>query len=160
MPVYILDLMIKEIQCDIRNSGADVIIHACNCFHTMGTGVAKSLREKWPEVYRQDKITNYGDKDKLGSFSIAIVYDERDETYVLNCYTQYRYGRDKKYTDYEAYYNCLERVREFCVFNKVKSLAVPYKMGCNNAGGSWDICKNMINVVLGKENFDVLICSI
>ena len=44
--------MIKHIKCDIFESGADVILHQVNCQGVMGSGIAKQVREKYPEVYQ------------------------------------------------------------------------------------------------------------
>ena len=35
----------------ITNSTCDVICHQVNCRGAMNSGVAKAVREKWPEVY-------------------------------------------------------------------------------------------------------------
>lgn len=152
--------MIKKISTNIVNSGAEVIIHQCNCFNTMGAGVAKVLRDKWPEIYDVDCQTSKGDKSKLGLFSIAKLDDPDSKTkYVLNCYSQYKHGRIGRYTNYEFYYQCLVRVKEFCENNGLTTIAIPFKMGCNLAGGDWNICENMINTIFSDDKIEVLICE-
>ena len=42
--------MIKHIKCDIFESGADLILHQVNCQGAMNSGVAKQVREKYPNV--------------------------------------------------------------------------------------------------------------
>lgn len=42
--------MIKHIKGDIFQSSADVILHQVNCQGVMGSGVAKQVREKYPDV--------------------------------------------------------------------------------------------------------------
>jgi O-acetyl-ADP-ribose deacetylase (regulator of RNase III) len=49
----------------------DLIIHGCNCFCTMGAGIAKTIKQKFPEAYKADLETEKGDKSKLGEISWA-----------------------------------------------------------------------------------------
>ncbi|MBU8850049.1 MAG: macro domain-containing protein, partial [Desulfobacterales bacterium] len=49
----------------------DVIIHGCNCFCSMGAGIAKMIRDNFPEAYQADLKTGMGDKKKLGTYSMA-----------------------------------------------------------------------------------------
>lgn len=34
-----------------------VILHGCNCFCTMGAGIAKYLKQNYPLVYTVDKVS-------------------------------------------------------------------------------------------------------
>ena len=49
----------------------DVIVHGCNCFCTMGAGIAKTIKQKFPAAYEADLQTVNGDKSKLGQISWA-----------------------------------------------------------------------------------------
>ena len=42
----------------------NVILHGCNCFSTMGAGIAKQIAEKYPEAYRADKSSPMTLKEK------------------------------------------------------------------------------------------------
>ena len=42
----------------------DVIIHGCNCFCTMGAGIAKAIKARFPEAYQADCQTPKGDRAK------------------------------------------------------------------------------------------------
>jgi len=78
------------------DSCADILLHCCNCLHTMGTGIAKSIRERLPEAHAVDKQTPYGELAKLGTYSAALVRDVQAggrELTVVNLYTQFDYGR-------------------------------------------------------------------
>ena len=35
----------------------DLIIHGCNCFCTMGAGISKTIKSKFPNAYLADKET-------------------------------------------------------------------------------------------------------
>ncbi len=43
-----------------KNETFDVIIHGCNCFCTMGAGIAKGIKTQFPEAYRADQRTRKG----------------------------------------------------------------------------------------------------
>ena len=51
----------------------EVIVHGCNCFCTMGGGIARVIQEEFPEAYAADLVTIKGDRNKLGDFSVATV---------------------------------------------------------------------------------------
>ena len=80
----------------------DAIIHGCNCFHTMGAGIAKQIAGTFPEALAADKATAHGDRSKLGTISIARVDRGARRLAVVNAYTQFHWkGRGRK-ADYDA----------------------------------------------------------
>ena len=50
----------------------DVIVHGCNCFHTVGVGIAKAISSQFPEALAADKATGYGERSKLGTISTGL----------------------------------------------------------------------------------------
>lgn len=69
----------------------DIIVHGCNCQNTMGSGIAKEIRERFPSAYDVD--TAYHEKKKLipylklGNFTHTRV----GSFTIVNAYTQYDY---------------------------------------------------------------------
>lgn len=124
------------------------LAHGCNCFCTMGAGVAKAIKDVYPGAYEADKKTKNGDSSKLGRVSFS---KEKDIT-ILNCYTQYGCGTDSRKLNYEALYLCLTKISE--VMKNGESIIFP-KIGCGLAGGDWNIVLPMIENVL--KNFNVTI---
>lgn len=142
-------------------SEADVILHGCNCFCTMGAGLAKQIKGFYPEAYAVDQKTIKGDKKKLGSISYAKIIRSSAKTplykkvgnknvlqhpdvnfYVVNCYTQYKYwGKPGEvHADYEAIRECLKNVRE-----KFSDEVIAYpKIGAGLANGDWSIISEII----------------
>lgn len=53
----------------IFKSGTGHLIHGCNCFHTMGAGIARQIAREFPQALETNKMTAYGDPDKLGTLS-------------------------------------------------------------------------------------------
>lgn len=150
--------MITEINKNLLELGeAEVIIHQANCFHTMGTGIAKAIKEMYPEAYEADLRTDRGRPSKLGEISYATrkLIEFPYERHIVNLYGQFYYGRKMRYTNYEAVAIGLARIKKMFE-NKV--LALPFKMGCNNAGGDWRVVRAIIESELSDN--EVFICRI
>ena len=136
----------------------DMIVQGCNCFHTMGSGLAGQLVSKYPQVLEADKNqSKYGDKEKLGDWSVAIIPGKFT---VINAYTQYFFGMGKDVFEYGAFEKFLNdfqdmiehldetnnfdwlsghRIREF------KRTLIGFPMiGAGLAGGDWSIISKMI----------------
>ena len=63
------------------------IIHQSNCMHTMGSGIAKRIREKYPEAYSADMEAGAkGDSKRLGCYSVA--HCLKEDKYIFNLYGQ------------------------------------------------------------------------
>lgn len=148
----------KTIDCNLLDAPADIIGHCCNCQNTMGSGVAAAIRQKYPEAYEADCQTIKGDKAKLGTVSLAVVKTPDNQIKaVANLYGQYSYGGERPMS-YEAIYNALVAFKEK-LKPAVKTIAFPYKMACDRAGGDWRIVERMIEVVFDNSGFEVVICK-
>ncbi len=127
----------------------DVIIHGCNCFCTMGAGVARLIQKEFPEAYAADLVTIKGDRNKLGDFSHATVKRDDHQITVINGYTQFHYHGDGVLVDYEAIRKLFSAVRE-----KFPDKRVGYpKIGAGLAGGDWSRIVAIIDEELqGKDH--------
>lgn len=147
--------MIKHIKCDIFKSGADIILHQVNCQGVMGSGVAKQVRVKHPEVFDAYKTLCDIKENKWELLGTAQFVRVDESGYVVNLFAQENFGYDGKcYTDYDALKECLEDVNNYF---SGKTIAIPYLMGCYRGGGNWGIVYKMIEEVFNKN--DVLICE-
>jgi O-acetyl-ADP-ribose deacetylase (regulator of RNase III) len=132
----------------------DVIVHGCNCFCTMGSGIARQIRDLWPQVYKADCLTEMGDKNKLGCYTFCQVWTKSQKPLVVfNAYTQYNYGRDKVQADYDAIRKVFRCLAESGYLNGMR-IGLPM-IGCGLAGGDWNIVEKIIEEEL--EGFDVTI---
>lgn len=138
---------------EINHGEANVFIHGCNCFHTMGSGVARQLADNFPQVLEIDRSTKYGDEKKLGTFSVAVLPNGKC---IVNAYTQYGYGRNKRHVDYEAVRNAFGRISE--VFDG-DEFADPWvfcypKIGAGLGGGDWETIARIIDHELkGRRHY-------
>lgn len=135
----------------------DAIAHCCNCYTTMGSGIAPKIKAKWPDVYAADCATKRGDWRKLGTFTKAVVED--GDLTVYNLYGQFGYSkRDQgiRDLDYNALYDALDRMGEDVVVNGGTSVGLPL-IGCGLAGGNWKIVEVMIQETLVAKGLQVVI---
>lgn len=155
--------MIIEHDGDLLLAPADIIIHQCNCFHVMGGGIAKTIKDTFPEAYDTDCLKSVkGDATKLGSFNFTKVSYEKNPRlkYVCNLYGQYKYGRDKRYTSYDALAEGFTALQEGARSRKIiPTLAVPYKIGCNLGGGSWLIVQAILQDIFAESPVPLMICK-
>jgi O-acetyl-ADP-ribose deacetylase (regulator of RNase III) len=127
--------MLKYIEQDATEILSGIIAHGVNCQHRMASGIAKTIRRKFPIAY-QTYMNNPKGKEMLGTAHIVCV-DEEADLHVANIYTQVFYGYGGgRYADLDA----IERGMIF-----VGSIAEGYQLniympriGCGLGGLSWD----------------------
>lgn len=126
----------------------DILAHQTNCKGVMGCGIAKSIKDKYPEVFRdyQNYCFNF-DKDIeiLGTLRIS---ECKDGKKIANVFGQYSYNRYVKQTIDEEFRKSIQLLHDYVKENSL-SVCFPYKIGCNNAGGDW----NKIYAII-EEVFD------
>ena len=170
MPIY-------NIKGNLLNTHCQYICHQVNCQGKMNSGIAKSIREKWPIVY-ENYMAKYNEAQRiaaedygcyenvpdagdllLGTIQFVPLYDDYNKDIkhqqVINIFGQYGYGYDgKRYTSYDAFWECLNRIAQMCP--KGSKIGFPYRIGCGLGGANWPVIETMIYMVLGKD-FDVYI---
>lgn len=142
---------------NLLDADLDYYCHQVNCQGRMGSGIAKQIRAKWPEVYESYMhYSNYylergGPKSMLGSCQ----YITTTNITVINMFAQEGYGYDgKRYTSYDAFWACLEEIAK--VVPKGSKIGFPDHIGCGLGGANWAVIKTMICEALDKD-FEVYI---
>ena len=121
-----------------KNKEFDVIVHGCNCFNTMGAGIALQIKRNFRPAYEADQQTKKGDKKKLGTYTSA----EVDGVTIVNAYTQFRYS--KRDVDSINYFAVRQVMRRICRDFKDKKIGYP-KIGAGLAGGDWNLISQIIH---------------
>lgn len=152
MDVEIIDGNLLDFPNDIN-----VIAHSCNTRNIMGAGIAKQIKDRYPEAYEADTKAYDTEYDKngqyvhwLGKFSKAEINDRK---YIYNMYTQASVGEGRQ-VDYEVFWKAVKRVEQDLFEMNVNKheydgsappiLGLPYGISCGLAGGSWRIIKAII----------------
>lgn len=154
----------------------NVIAHGCNCFCTMGAGIAPQMAkafgaDEFPlelEEIDGEPTYNRGDVNKLGQIDyksfkfgktkIYETYPRSSDITIVNCYTQYGFSRMykdgyEKPLDYNALVLCLKKMNH--IF-KGLHIGLP-QIGCGLAGGDWAVVKLMIQEYLTDCQVTVVI---
>ena len=126
---------------DLAEAGEfDVVIQGCNCFNTMGGGIAREIRERYPLVASVDMETVKGDYNKLGTWTGCAVVTPDYAFEVINAYTQYNMSRGEDVFEYVAFELILQKL--IYVYGD-KRIGLPY-IGMGLAGGDKETILSMI----------------
>ncbi len=131
----------------------DVIVHGCNCFCSMGGGIARTIKAVFPAAYEADCRTQAGDKGKLGTCTVSDCPTDSGVVTVVNAYTQYDYAGPGVLLDYNALALCLEWVARTY---PDKRIALP-KIGGGLAGGSWSRIQPIIETELAQTDYTLVL---
>jgi len=145
----------KEFYGDVLGSTAELIAHGCNTSGVFNSGVAKAVRDKYPEVFAKYKDAYDKGLVKLGCIQVVDVADGFANKKIVNCFTQEKYGYDKaKYTSYDALDTCMQKLRSYCEEHYVKSVAIPWHMCSDRGGGNWNIVLSIIQAAFEDSNIN------
>lgn len=138
-------MSVKVIDGNLFDTDVKYICHQVNCQGRMGSGVAKTVKLKFPEAFEQYK------KACSSGYCLGMVqYVLSNGKVIINMFAQDRYGYDgKQYTDYDAFMKCLAEIHS--AIPSGRTIAMPYGIGCGLGGGSWDVIYSMIVRELGED---------
>lgn len=130
-----------------QNGEFDIIAHGCNCFCTMGAGIAPQIAKAFPDAEKVDNQTVKGDPCKLGEWSLGFhQLDNGKLLRILNLYTQYSTGGQRA-VDYAAIKFAFNSI--YHSFDSWDRIGIP-KIGAGLGGGDWNIIERIINNTLAQ----------
>ena len=117
----------------LKDNDVDWIVHQVNMQGVMGSGIAKQIKQEFPNHYK--KYLEYCKSDDLflgSSFA---------EDGVVGVFGQEYYGSVDRNTNYVALVSGMEEyinhvIREYPSNNKI---GIPHGIGCGLGGGSWKL---------------------
>ena len=122
---------------DLAEAGEfDVIVQGCNCFCTMGGGIAREIAERYPMCAEIDRLTERGEYMKLGNWTEF----DSGKFIIINAYTQYNMSRGTDVFEYIAFELILQKLIH--TYGD-KRIGLPY-IGMGLAGGDKEIILDMI----------------
>ena len=119
---------------DLLNSDCYYIAHGVNCQGKMNSGIAKAIRQKYPNAYNAYiEFLNQTCISPLGDYVASI----EDDRIVFNAFTQEFYGYNgKQYASYEAIASSLSKIALKIIShitNHDPILGIPW-IGCGLGG--------------------------
>lgn len=141
----------------------DVITHGCNCFCTMGAGIAVPMKEIFGcDKFPMEHPKYRGDINKLGIIDWKSQWinpgtESQRKLVIINSYTQYYYGRNHKDgvsnpADYDAIRLCMRKINH--IFPG-KTIGLPL-IGSGLAGGKWSVIESIIENELKDMNIIIV----
>ena len=155
-------MTVKHIKADaikyvMSDPASRFLIHVCNDKGVMGSGIAKQVKETWPDAYQ-----GYRDNCNLGQCSWGL------DNNCVNLVAQEGYRgykgnyESKRYLNYGALSECLAELAYNAYFftdGGQKEVVVPFKMGADRAGGDWEIVLEIVIYFLGND-FNITVCQL
>jgi O-acetyl-ADP-ribose deacetylase (regulator of RNase III) len=130
------------------------IVHGCNAQGVMGGGIALTIKQHWPQVYkdyRYTKMQSITGEIKMGS--IIPVPIDRDRV-VINAITQryysgHPYAQDGCQVDYEALLHCFEQINDLPnQYPHIKPILHFPSIGAGLARGDWSVISEIIDTTI------------
>jgi len=136
---------IRIIRGNIFDTTDRVIAHGVNCKGVMGAGIAKQVRDIYPEACQAYKA-------HIASFKLGMIQPiPCKNRIVVNMATQLDYGRDDKtYATTTAIRECLVKLKKWAKSNNIDGISMPM-IGCGLGGLSWDDVGAIIDDVFGES---------
>lgn len=137
---------IKYIKGDLFTTPHKVILHGANNMGVMGSGVAKHIRELYPDAYKTYKKIH----DTVGLEGGTFHAVNSNGKIIINAITQNNYGRTgRRFVNYEWMYQIFENVDAWCEVNCMDHVAMPM-VGSTLGGGNWRIIERLIEETATK----------
>ncbi|MBL69520.1 MAG: hypothetical protein CMO74_13930 [Verrucomicrobiales bacterium] len=139
--------------------GINNIAHSCNCQNVMGAGIAKQIKDRYPQAFEADHehwSNEYNDggnwRVQLGGYSkaeIKSMFLPNNKGRIYNLYTQSGYSTKSRQVNYEYFWKAMKAMQEDLLFiqhetGNRQALGLPYGISCGLAGGNWKIIKAII----------------
>jgi hypothetical protein len=166
---------------DICTCGDDFIVQQCNCLTISAHGLSQTLATRFPYANPYENrrsiggrnLAIEGDRDVPGT--IKIFYDLRDisQPRIVCLFGQWRPGKIQTpyFMNYpessppetshqrelwfqEGWSRFIGFIRQ-AGYNRIVTVAVPYKIGCGLAGGSWERYQSYLTRIQ-ENNRDII----
>lgn len=153
---------------DLLKSDCDIILHQANCQTNMGAGIAKQIKNTFPEAFLADKNFPLKQKERFGKFSFAWSKNEKikGKKLIVNLYGQIYPGKSYNEKEQQERYNALKNSLNSLFFfvkkeneksGKTLKIGLPYLMGCDLAGGDWKIVEKILKELSEQHKLDLYI---
>lgn len=132
---------------DLLHVKRGILVHGCNAQGMMGSGVAKAVRDTYPEAYAAYRRAYAEGRLTLGTVIWARI-PQKEPLAIANAITQEFYGRDpsRRYVDYDAVRQAFTRIGEVA---RTHHLPVHYpKIGAGLGNGDWSVISQIIDDTL------------
>lgn len=156
--------MIKYIDGNILDIEKGLICHQVNCRGVMEAGLAKQLKDKYPEVFSEykefiyaRKVHHIGGNQLLGAVNPVFI---NKDLIVINIFGQDTFGLGMLHTDYTAIEKAFNYIEQTVAPIYDLPVYIPYGFGCGLGGGNWDIVKGILEQIFKDSNITCTIIKL
>jgi O-acetyl-ADP-ribose deacetylase (regulator of RNase III) len=163
--------MIKYVKGDVveafKAGEIDVLVHGVNCQGEMNSGIAKQIREEFPQVFeeylkfRLNESCDPSNEYRTRNYSLLLGQTQSIQIkdkfkFIVNAFTQNNYGYEgEKYCSYDAIDSAMKTLNKEAKGNVV--IGMP-KIGAGLGGGDWKVIEAIINSHF--QNRDVFVYTL
>lgn len=148
--------MIKEVSGDILLSKAEALVHGVAPNDDFKSGLAFSLKEQWPSLYKDFRNFSHKNHPKEGT---AWTWMNAEGQKIINLFTQEHakgHGSHPGKAKTSYVNHSLKELRKVIEKENIKSVALP-KIATGVGSLPWDEVKPLIDSNLGDLNIPVYI---
>ncbi len=150
--------MIREVSGDILLTKADAIAHGVAPNDDFATGLAHSLREQWPGMYKDFRHYCQTQHPKAGG---TWIWSGPGGKRIINLMTQeaaYGHGEKPGRATIESVNHALRELKKLIEHEKLGSIAIP-RLATGVGGLEWEAVKPLIQKHLSDVGVPVIVYS-
>jgi ribA/ribD-fused uncharacterized protein len=146
---------IKFVSGDLFDNAhhAEAFAHGCNCQGSMGGGIAKAFRERYPEMFDEYRSRCKAEPRQC-NLGDCWLWKAEDQPWVFNLATQEGYWRAR--ASYEAIETALKTMRQRADAEGLTHIAMP-RIGVGYGGLSWKKVRAIVEAVFGDWDGTLLV---
>jgi O-acetyl-ADP-ribose deacetylase (regulator of RNase III) len=135
-----------------------ILAHGVNCQGVMGSGVAKTFKQKYPEAFEDYLyfLKKYKYENDVAPLGVSrLFYSCSNDLLLASMFTQEFYGNDgRQYVNYEAFFDSFRKVADYY---EDSTIIMP-KIGAGLGGGDWRIIEGLMKIILEtRPNVHVIV---
>jgi O-acetyl-ADP-ribose deacetylase (regulator of RNase III) len=145
------DMSFTEVEGDLFTLGLPAIAHGCNCRGSMGAGIARQFRSRFPEMYAQ-----YADRCRAGRFAPGDVFVwDAGEVVVYNLATQLKPGADARL---DAISVSVRAALADAAERRIRRLGVP-RLGAGIGGLDWNDVADVLHAAAATSTVELVVVT-
>ncbi|WP_180953897.1 DarT1-associated NADAR antitoxin family protein [Bacillus sp. M6-12] len=136
-----------QVTGDLLKSKEHIIGHQTNCLGIMGGGIARLIKELYPEIFKPYQDLCFAHKKSRSLLGeCQLVQTNTEGKYVANLFGQHEISRTNQETEYDELEKALFKLKEVAKEKKL-SVGLPWQLGSGLGGGDWNEVKSRIEKV-------------
>lgn len=141
-------MSVRVLKGDLFESGLPAIGHGCNTKGSMGAGIAKEFRRRWPAMYEE-----YRRRCLAGTFGLGDVFVWETMPVIFNLGTQ---PRPRPSATLEAIETAVSSMLEIAERRSIPAVGLPW-IGAGLGGLNWADVYETLNAVAARGTPELVI---